>query len=280
MERRLAILQKQSRSKFGYDNDSPQTPENFAVPPNDSSSTPRQTRLPRRDSLINSERFVRSRSSSVDCGSKRHRARLSSSRASTPVQDDKETQATSVKRSHKRKLSDAGQNDLNAKRAMKQPKSPLELRTDKEYTGLGLPSPKRRNMANSNEDFNDVTMNHQNSIDGPSSLGASNGQSENSSGSGGSSVPSVEIVIPSWRALPVQASLSGDLADCEVREKVERERGRGKEGEKERGIGGVDSVSLKITHGGSLHKLVIGKPLCYMFQCYSCGFSCFWIGSD
>ena len=237
MERRLAILQKQSRSKFGYDIDSPQTPENFAIPPNDSSSTPRQTRLPRRDSLINSERFVRSRSSSVDCGSKRHRQRLSSSRASTPVQDDKETQGTSVKRSHKRKLSDAGQNDLNAKRAMKQPKSPLELRTDKEYTGLGLPSPKRRNVANSNEDFNDVTMNHQNSIDGPSSLGASNGQSENGSGS---SAPSVEIVIPSWRVLPVQASLSGDLTDCEVREKVERkgEGGREREGG---GGGGEDS---------------------------------------
>lgn len=216
MERRLAILQKQSRSKFGYDIDSPQTPENFTLPPNDSSSTPRQTRLPRRDSLINSERLVRSRSSSVDCGSKRHRPRLSS-RASTPVQDEKETQVTSVKRSHKRKLSDAGQNDLNTKRTMKQPKSPLELRTDKEYTGLGLPSPKRRNVTNSNEEFNDVTMNHQNSVDG-ASLGTtcSNGQSEN----GSSSSAAVEIIIPSWKVLPVRASLSGDLTDCEVRWKL------------------------------------------------------------
>ena len=224
MERRLAILQKQSRSKFGYDIDSPQTPENFTLPPNDSSSTPRQTRLPRRDSLINSERLVRSRSSSVDCGSKRHRPRLSS-RASTPVQDEKEAQGTSVKRSHKRKLSDAGQNDLNAKKAMKQPKSPLELRTDKEYTGLGLPSPKRRNMANNNEELNDVSVNHQNSIDGPS-LGASNGQSEN----GSASSATVEIVIPSWRVLPVKASLSGDLTDCEVRRRaeVERERDEGR----------------------------------------------------
>lgn len=215
MERRLAILQKQSRSKFGYDIDSPQTPENYTLPPNDSSSTPRQTRLPRRDSLINSERLVRSRSSSVDCGSKRHRPRLSS-RASTPVQDEKEAQGTSAKRSHKRKLSDAGQNDLNAKKAMKQPKSPLELRTDKEYTGLGLPSPKRRNVANNSEEFNDISVDHQNSIDGPS-ISTTNGQTENCSGTS----TSVEIVIPSWRVLPVKVSLSGDLTDCEVRKKVE-----------------------------------------------------------
>ena len=94
-------------------------------------------------------------------------------------------------------------------------------------------------MANSNEDFNDVTMNHQNSIDGPSSLGASNGQSENGSGSGSSSAPSVEIVIPSWRVLPVQASLSGDLADCEVREKVEREREGRRERKREGWVGWI-----------------------------------------
>ena len=218
MERRLAILQKQSRSKYGYDIDSPQTPENFALPPNDSSSTPRQTRLPRRDSLINSERHVRSRSSSVDCGSKRHRPRLSS-RATTPVQDEKEVQSTSAKRSHKRKLSDAGQNDLNAKRAMKQPKSPVELRTDKEYTGLELPLPKKRSLANSNDIVNDDGINHQNSIDGPS-LGASNDQNENGGGS-----TSMEILIPSWKVLPVKASLSGDLTDCEVRGRERELRG-------------------------------------------------------
>jgi hypothetical protein len=103
-------------------------------------------------------------------------------------------------------------------------------------------------VANCNEDFNDVTMNHQNSIDGPSSVGASNGQSENGSGTC-SSAASVEIAIPSWRVFPVQASLSGDLADCEVREKVSigvhvhsRWRGRGREGgggERERWVGRI-----------------------------------------
>lgn len=211
MERRLAILQKQSRSKFGYDIDSSQTPENYTLQPNDSSSTPRQTRLPRRDSLINSERHARNRSSSVDFGSKRHRPRLSS-RATTPIQDEREGQGTSVKRSHKRKLSDAGQNDLNAKRAMKQPASPIVLRTDKEYRGLGLPSPKGRNLTYINDLSNDVSINHQNSID-ILSLSSTNGQSENTS---------LEIAIPSWKVLPVKASLSGDLTDCEVRGEGER----------------------------------------------------------
>ena len=205
MERRLAILQRQSRSKSGYDAESPHTPENLSLhpPTSDSSSTPRQTRLPRRDSLINSERHGRNRSSSVDFGSKRHRPRLSS-RASTPLQDDKEVQSPSVKRSHKRKLSDTGQNDL--KKSVTPPKSPAELRTDKEYTGLGLPLPKKRNLSNSNSTVSEGI--HQNSVDG-SSLSNST-QSVNSCGK-----PN-EIAIPSWKVLPVKASLSGDLTDCEV----------------------------------------------------------------
>ena len=208
MERRLAILQRQSRSKYGYDMDSPQTPENLTTaPPIDPSSTPRQTRLPRRDSLVNSERHVRNRSSSVDYGSKRHRPRLSS-RASTPTHDEKEVSCSSAKRSHKRKLSDAGQNDYSAKKSMKEPVSPMELRTDREYTGLGLPLPKRKNLTNNNDVVND-SINHQNSVGSP--LTANDTQSVTSSSSG-----TLDIVSPSWRVLPVKASLSGDLADCEV----------------------------------------------------------------
>ena len=207
MERRLAILQRQSRSKYGYDVDTPQTPDTLTVLPSDLSTTPRQGRLPRRDSLINSERHVRNRSSSVDLGSKRHRPRISS-RASTPTNEEKEVQSlTSVKRSHKRKLSDAGQNDFNAKKPVKQPKSPKELRTDKDYTGLGLPLPKKRNLTNSNDVVNDRSR--QNSVDAPSLTNSTHNDT-------GASHGSVNILIPLWKVLPVKASLSGDLTDCEV----------------------------------------------------------------
>ena len=93
------------------------------------------------------------------------------------------------------------------------------MRTDKEYTGLGLTVPKRRHLMNSNDIVND--SNHQNSIDCPSSV--SSAQNDN----GGTSL---EILIPSWRVLPVNASLSGDLTDCEVW-KREREREEGRERE-------------------------------------------------
>ena len=201
-------MQRQTRTKHGFDVDSPRTPENLTpTPPIDFSSTPRQTRLPRRDSLINSERHVRNRSSSVDYGSKRHRQRLSS-RASTPTQDEKEVPCPSAKRSHKRKLSDMGQNDLDMKKPMKESVSPAELRTDKEYTGLGLPLPKKRTLTNSNDIVNDAC--HQNSINGPSSAKDTQGITS------GSSEP-VDILIPSWRILSVKASISEDLMDCEVR---------------------------------------------------------------
>ena len=129
-------------------------------------------------------------------------------------------------------------------------------------------------MANSNEEFSDVTMNHQNSIDGMS-LGSSNGQSENGSGSSAS----VEIVIPSWRVLPVKASPSGDLTGCEVRRTSTLSIGGGGR-EREREMGREDSsLNCKPRNNpqSSLYKLVIGELLCYMFQCYSCGFL---IGSD
>ena len=150
---------------------------------------------------------MRNRSSSVDLGSKRHRPRISS-RASTPTNEEKEVQSlTSVKRSHKRKLSDAGLNDFNAKKPVKQPKSPKELRTDKDYTGLGLPLPKRRNLTNSNDVVNDRSR--QNSVDAPSLTNSTHNDT-------GASHGSVNILIPLWKVLPVKASLSGDLTDCEV----------------------------------------------------------------
>lgn len=214
MERRLAILQKQSRSKYGFDaGDTQHNSDTLAVSSNDSSlSTPRQTRLPRRDSLINSERHVRNRSSSVDYGSKRHRPRLCS-RASTPTQDEKDVQplSSSTKRSHKRKLSDAGQNNVNAKKPVRQPRSPAELRTEIEYTGLGLYLPKKKILLTNSNDIGNDEVHHQNSIDGPALT--NNAKNDNGSDVGSSSV---DIVVPTWRILPVKASLSGDLADCEV----------------------------------------------------------------
>lgn len=204
MERRLAISQKHSRSKY-TEIESPQPGD---TPQSDTSLTPYHPRLSRKDTLINSERQTHSRSSSIDA-STRNRGRKSS-HSSTPVpREERESSVTLgvTKRPSKRKLSDSMiQETGSAKKLAKKPKHPREMRTKVEYTGLELSLPVRGLPKGSAEGSrsSSVVNNHVESA----SESSRNGECEKGALSG--------IMVPSWRSFPIKSTLSGSVGDCEV----------------------------------------------------------------
>ena len=191
MERRLAILQKHSRSRQTDPSnaDSPLTSPNGSVPPN-SISTPARSHLTRRESIMASE--TRSRSGSVEPGT-RTRSRPSS-RAGSPA--DKES--NSVKKSQKRKIKEIDKED---KTPRKKSKHLRELRTDFEYQGLDLSVPFLR----TNSQPEPSPLPSQTGTDTPMSC------SEVSLGS-----ETQPIVTPLWRSSTVNDLIPDTASDCEV----------------------------------------------------------------
>jgi len=126
MERRLAILQKRSTSKANLTEDS--QPNTLA------SNTPTpKPHVSRTETLANSERYQRSRSSSVDPSRSRSRP---TSHSGTPV--PQEDSLNNLKKP-KRRL--RGELDY-AHDAKKAKKKQTEVRTEFEYCGLNLPVPR------------------------------------------------------------------------------------------------------------------------------------------
>ena len=143
MERRLAILQKNSRSKYDTSEyDSPQLLANNTALENSIETTPTTPRIrTHRDSLINSEKYSRSRSNSKDRVTVRSsRTSHLSSHAGTPVPNDAHDSPinVSLKRNAKRKLSE---NVLVETSAKKKKSKQTEMRTRLEYSKLDLPVP-------------------------------------------------------------------------------------------------------------------------------------------
>ena len=224
MERRLAILQKHSRSK--YDNselDSPQQPSlvNTSLDSIGSSSTPRIRA--HQDSLVNSEQHPRSRSNSNDCGNRTGRSSRIPSHSSTPVPHDVQETAVSVgtgKRNAKRKLNDSIVSDTSSKK--KRPKQ-NEIRTKLEYTGLNLLLPHQP------RDFNDLQVlmtgsaslsnhcgdssNNSDVVDSVSSPGAS---SHSDIGRGMVNGNDTIILVPSWKTAVMKANVTVEPSQCEV----------------------------------------------------------------
>lgn len=126
MERRLAILQKRSTSKANLTEDS--QPSTLA------SNTPTpKPHVSRTETLANSERYQRSRSSSVDPSRSRSRP---TSHSGTPV--PQEDSLNNLKKP-KRRL--RGELDY-AHDAKKAKKKQTEVRAEFEYCGLNLPVPR------------------------------------------------------------------------------------------------------------------------------------------
>ena len=212
MERRLAILQKNSRLKQNdvSNADPPQSPLTPTSPLN---TTPLPTRahLTRRESLVASETSVRSRSASVEPGS-RNRSRPTS-RATTPLppEDGKEAGGSTVKRSHKRKVREIDK-DEQVRTPRKRTKHQRELRTSFEYTGLQLSVPKQRLSSQSEpspmQNDNDALDSAVTCVDVAKVVSNDN-------------IPAgdidQDIVTPSWKLCSVVGSLPESLSDCEVK---------------------------------------------------------------
>lgn len=149
MERRLAILQKRSHSKYDIsESESPQhlaTNTSFVVDHSGSLldaavatvSTPRART--HRDSVVrSSEKHFRSRSNSNDHISRTGRSSRVSSHAGTPTPQDDLPIGFLGKRNAKRKLNNSvGLETTSKKKKTKQ----NEIQTTVEYTGLELPIP-------------------------------------------------------------------------------------------------------------------------------------------
>ena len=130
MERRLAVLQKRSSKANPTEESQPSALASST--PASSTPTPRP-HISRTETLANSERYPRSRSSSVDPSRSRSRP---TSHSGTPVpQED----SLNNLRKPKRRL--RGELDY-AHDAKKAKKKPTEVRTEFEYCGLNLPVPR------------------------------------------------------------------------------------------------------------------------------------------
>ena len=197
MERRLAISQKHSRSKY-TEIESPQPGD---TPQLDSSSTPHHPRLSRKDSIINSERHTHSRSSSIEPASRISGRK--SSHSTTPVPREERESSVTGKRPSKRKLSDALSQESSAKKPAKRTKQPREMRTRLEYSGIELPL-SNRGIATTASRCSFEGSRASSVVSNHVSESSRNGECEK------------KITVPSWRLFPVKSTLSGSVGDCEV----------------------------------------------------------------
>ena len=211
MERRLAILQKNSRLKQN-DVSNAEPPQSPLTPTSPLNTTPLPTRahLTRRESLVASE--TRSRSNSVEPGS-RNRSRPSS-RATTPLplDGDREAGGSTVKRSHKRKIKEIDK-DEQVRTPRKRTKHQRELRTSFEYTGLQLPVPKQRLSSQSEPSS---VQNHSDVLDSTDSVDTCVDVEKAVSDDIPTDDNDQEIVTPSWRLCSVVGALPENVSDCEV----------------------------------------------------------------
>lgn len=219
MERRLAILQKHSRSR--YDTADSDSPHNLSAGENNalydsvaSSLTPRMR--VHRDSVINSE--TRSRSNSNDHVSRTGRSSRVSSHSSTPIPQDMPESANSgsTKRNAKRKLSENLTIETSSKK--RRPKQ-AEVRTKIEYEGLNLTLPPDLTDGYVVPcDGNHFGSSRRNSADLANSVASSSVSGH--SGDGEKAVlngTDHTILVPSWRTQIVKPNADVDPSnDCEV----------------------------------------------------------------
>ena len=231
MERRLAILQKNSRSKYDIvESDSPQhlAANNSLENSMDAiGTTPNTPRIrTHRDSLINSEKHIRSRSNSKDRIARTGRSSRISSHAGTPTPQDVQESPmnVSLKRNAKRKLSDnTGLESSSKKKKSKQ----TEMRTRLEYSKLDLPVPYhvdeyavvtptlyekslanhlgQQGRRNSNDTATSAALSTVSGSSGVGGKGIMNGNDHENT-----------IMVPSWRTYVVKPGGEGDPMDCEV----------------------------------------------------------------
>ncbi len=238
MERRLAILQKNSRSKYDIsESDSPQhlaannSLENSTDTFGHTPSTPRIRT--HRDSLINSEKYSRSRSNSKDRAVRTGRASRVSSHAGTPTPQDVQESPmnVSLKRNAKRKLSENTSVETSSK---KKKSKQAEVRTRLEYSRLDLPIPYQtdegailtptlyeRSLANHLEQHGGSLRRNSNDTATSSTLSGSPGVvvgEAAAAAAGGKGIMNGNdhedtIVVPSWRTNVVKPITEGECGD-------------------------------------------------------------------
>lgn len=223
MERRLAILQKNSRSKRdGFESEPLQHVDDEASPM-DTTPTPTRMRRAHRDVVLaSSEKHSRSRSNSHDHVSRTGRSSRVSSQSGTPAPQDTPESAGSAKRTSKRKPSD----NIALETASKRKRSKqTEIRTQYEYAGLNLPLPHQHNDGYVLRPALDRLSNHTggrgtrgNSNDLASSVASPSASGYSGSEDKGIVVNGVVdlILVPSWRASPRRASAGEEGEPCEV----------------------------------------------------------------
>lgn len=238
MERRLAISQKRSHSKYdNFDTEplpqqQPQHLNTFTYATGQSLTPKLRTHL----DLIHSDRQPRSRSSSNDRGTRSNRRVYSHSETPVPQDIPPElpptpsvgTLAVSAKRSSKRKLpTEAVQSEITQK---KKKTKQTEVRTRVEYMGLDLPvsRPKKLNLAQAIQPHNSDNNNISNHFDvvgnnadlaNSSSLSSSSCNVSVQGSEGGPSVLNggeVSIVVPSWRTCSAKTNKVLDSDEMEV----------------------------------------------------------------
>lgn len=197
----MAILQKHSRLKQNdvTTTDSPQSPMPVCSPLNTTPTTVR-SHYTRRESLIIAEKSMsRSRSVSVEPGSRNRSHPASRTNTPSPLNTEKDIGSYSVKRSHKRKIKDVDR-EGQARTPKKRTKHQRELRTTFEYEGLQL---------NSSSDSNVVSTSFCDGCKNTSKAPSSKGDVVVSG-------VDPDIVIPSWRLFSVVGLLPESPSDIEV----------------------------------------------------------------
>ena len=214
MERRLAILQKHSRSK--YENSEPESPQQSTSISSLVDSVGSRSRVRSyRDSLINSDQHCRSRSNSNDRASRISRSSRVSSHSGTPVpQDIQELTGSgsgSGKRNTKRKLNESITAPVETPKRKKQKQN--EIRTMLEYSGLDLlvphlPKDASNDVFNNCDDFKNNTAELANSLRGC--------DHEGESGSGLLNGNDTTILVPSWKISTVKGGVPSVTSEYEV----------------------------------------------------------------
>ena len=231
MERRLAISQKRSHSKFDNFDTEPPPQQQEQQQPNTFTCATSQGLAPKLRShldIINSDRQPRSRSSSNDRGTRTSRQAYSQSETpvSQDVQPSSEPQqtvnvgisASSAKRCSKRRT----QNEVPPfeNTAKKRKTKQGEIRTRVEYVGLDLPvsRTKKLNLMQQIQPLNSDSNNIPNHFDvvgnnadlaNCSSLSSSSCNVSVQGSDGGRSVlngSEEAIIVPSWRTCIVKTS--------------------------------------------------------------------------